>query len=64
MRDLDAGRPAAIVVEHRDVFPMVTGDAIDSADTLNDFRDSRLMQKYTLNTSRGPRRLPGDPAPG
>jgi hypothetical protein len=37
MRDLDAGRPAAIVVEHRDVFPMVTGDAIDSADTLKRF---------------------------
>lgn len=50
MRDLDAGRPAAIVVEHRDVFPMVTGDAIDSADTLKEFpalRD-RLAQRYEL----------------
>jgi cytochrome bd-type quinol oxidase subunit 2 len=37
MRDLDRGRPAAIVVQRRDVFPMVTGDAIDSADTLKDF---------------------------
>jgi 4-amino-4-deoxy-L-arabinose transferase-like glycosyltransferase len=37
MRDLAARPPAAIVVEHRDVFPMVTGDAIDSADTLHDF---------------------------
>lgn len=48
MRDLDAGRPAAIVVEHRDVFPMVTGDAIDSADTLKDFpalRD-RIAARY------------------
>ncbi|MFT3766948.1 MAG: glycosyltransferase family 39 protein [Minicystis sp.] len=48
MRDLDAGRPAAIVVEHRDVFPMVTGDAIDSADTLKDFpalRD-RIAERY------------------
>jgi len=53
MRDLDAGRPAAIVVEHRDVFPMVTGDAIDSADTLKDFpalRD-RLGERYFLATS-------------
>ena len=48
MRDLDAGRPAAIVVERRDVFPMVTGDAIDSADTLKDFpalRD-RLAERF------------------
>lgn len=37
VRDLDAARPAAIVVERRDVFPMVTGDVIDSADTLKDF---------------------------
>ncbi len=37
MRDLGADRPAAIVVERRDVFPMVTGDAIDSADTLRSF---------------------------
>jgi hypothetical protein len=53
MSDLDAGRPAAIVVEHRDVFPMVTGDAIDSADTLKDFpalRD-RLTERYFLATS-------------
>jgi hypothetical protein len=53
MRDLDAGRPAAIVVERRDVFPMVTGDAIDSADTLKDFpalRD-RLAERYALATT-------------
>lgn len=37
MGDLAADPPAAIVVEHRDVFPMVTGDAIDSADTLRGF---------------------------
>ena len=50
MRDLDGGRPAAIVVERRDVFPMVTGDAIDSADTLKSFealRD-RLAERYAL----------------
>jgi hypothetical protein len=37
MLDLGARRPRAIVVERRDVFPMVTGDAIDSADTLPGF---------------------------
>jgi hypothetical protein len=53
MRDLDAGRPAAIVVERRDVFPMVTGDAIDSADTLKEFpalRD-RLAERYDRATT-------------
>lgn len=53
MRDLDAGRPAAIVVEHHDVFPMVTGDAIDSADTLKDFpalRD-RIAERYERATT-------------
>jgi 4-amino-4-deoxy-L-arabinose transferase-like glycosyltransferase len=50
MRDLAAGRPAAIVVEHRDVFPMVTGDAIDSADTLASFPELRdlLAGRYRL----------------
>jgi hypothetical protein len=43
MRDLGASRPAAIVVEHRDVFPMVTGDAIDSADTLKGFWELREL---------------------
>ena len=43
MDDLEKNRPAAIVVEHNDVFPMVTGDAIDSADTLNDFAALREM---------------------
>jgi len=37
MRDLGQSPPAAIVVEHRDVMPVVTGDAIDSADTLPSF---------------------------
>ncbi|APR82194.1 Hypothetical protein A7982_07543 [Minicystis rosea] len=53
MRDLDAGRPAAIVVERHDVFPMVTGDAIDSADTLKDFpalRD-RIAERYERATT-------------
>lgn len=34
LRDLAASPPAAIVVEHYDVFPAVTGDAIDSSDTM------------------------------
>jgi hypothetical protein len=37
MIDLGAHPPRAVVVEHRDVFPAVTGDAIDSADTLATF---------------------------
>lgn len=43
MADLARRPPAAIVVEHRDVFPMVTGDAIDSADTLEDFVELRTL---------------------
>ena len=44
MRDLAASPPAAIVVEHRDVFPHVTGDVLDSADTLPDFPElGRLL---------------------
>jgi hypothetical protein len=52
MHDLEAGRPAAIVVEHRDVFPRVPGDAIDSADTLRDFwgLGDLLARKYQLAT--------------
>ena len=45
MRDLAARSPSAIVVEHRDVFPMVTGDFLDSADTLVDFTElSALLE--------------------
>jgi hypothetical protein len=53
MRDLAARPPAAIVVERRDVFPMVTGDAIDSADTLHDFTALRdlLHARYAMATS-------------
>ncbi|MFS8069172.1 MAG: hypothetical protein ACMG6S_22660 [Byssovorax sp.] len=50
MRDLAASPPAAIVVERHDVFPMVTGDAIDSNDTLQDFGALRglLLDRYRL----------------
>jgi hypothetical protein len=53
MRDLAARPPAAIVVERHDVFPMVTGDAIDSADTLHDFPALRtlLQSRYKLAAS-------------
>ncbi|MCC6552151.1 MAG: hypothetical protein IT372_03895 [Polyangiaceae bacterium] len=37
MRDLTAHPPLAIVVERYDVFPSVTGEAIDSRDTLDRF---------------------------
>ncbi|HVY48347.1 MAG TPA: hypothetical protein VHB21_20810, partial [Minicystis sp.] len=48
MQDLASSAPRAVVVEHRDVFPMVTGDAIDSADTLRDFAALRdlLAARY------------------
>jgi hypothetical protein len=53
IQDLEKYRPAAIVVEHRDVFPMVTGDAIDSAGTLDDFTEFRslLDSRYWLARS-------------
>ena len=45
--------PAAVVVEHRDVFPAVTGDAIDSAAMLRGFpRSSSLLhERYRLETT-------------
>jgi 4-amino-4-deoxy-L-arabinose transferase-like glycosyltransferase len=53
MMDLDRMPPKAIVVEHRDVFPAVTGDAIDSADTLKRFPalESRIRERYDLATT-------------
>ena len=51
--DLDARPPKAIVVEHRDVFPVVTGDMLDSAETLKRFPAlaARLDDQYTLTTT-------------
>ncbi|MBI4703950.1 MAG: hypothetical protein HY744_22815 [Deltaproteobacteria bacterium] len=37
LADLGHSRPRAIVVAHRDVFPMVTGNLLDSAGALGDF---------------------------
>ena len=53
LTDLDRRPPKAIVVEHRDVFPAVTGDAIDSADTLKRFPalDARIKGDYALATT-------------
>jgi hypothetical protein len=53
MGDLAKDPPAAIVVERRDVFPMVTGDAIDSADTLRSFPElaGLLASRYRLATT-------------
>jgi hypothetical protein len=43
MTDLAARRPAAIVVSHHDLLPMVTGDYLDSASVLADFPALRSM---------------------
>jgi len=50
MEDLAKNPPAAIAVQHWDVFPMVTGEAIDSADGLRDFPELQTLldEKYTL----------------
>ncbi len=54
LEDLAKTPPAAVVVEHHDVFPMVTGDTIDSADTLFDFWDFFVfLQKYELIEKAG-----------
>jgi hypothetical protein len=53
MRDLEAHPPRAIVVEHRDVFPGVTGESIDSADSLRTFPELQhlIWQKYDLDAA-------------
>jgi hypothetical protein len=53
MGDLHKTPPAAIVVEHNDVFPHVTGNAFGSADSLKDFLllQTFINEKYTLATS-------------
>jgi len=43
MPELEASKPAAIVVEHNDVFPMVTGDNLDSQRSLWGFGALRDM---------------------
>lgn len=50
LRDLEAQPPAAIVVEHHDVMPAVTGDKLDSAASLEGFDGlrHRLSEGYTL----------------
>jgi hypothetical protein len=53
MADLSAHRPAAIVVEHHDVFPVVTGSLLDSADSLRSFPAlaRRLDEDYALEVT-------------
>jgi hypothetical protein len=53
MADLARRPPRAVIVEHRDVFPAVTGDAIDSADTLRTFPalSSLVADHYELATT-------------
>lgn len=49
LRDLARNPPSAVVVEHNDLIPMVTGDAVDSAGVLFDFWDFYVfLQKYRL----------------
>ena len=50
MSDLERTPPVVIVVEHRDVFPAVTGNNLDSADSLTAFPRlaSYLRQGYVL----------------
>src|SRR5262249_20211441 len=53
MADLARHPPRAVVVEHRDVFPAVTGETIDSADTLRTFPalSTWLAERYELATT-------------
>ncbi len=45
MAELSSKRPAAIVIEHYDVFPHVTGENIDSADALPGFFEFNHLLK-------------------
>jgi len=53
MQDLAAKPPAAIVVEHGDVFPFVTGSPLDSASTLDEFPElaDLLTRDYRATTA-------------
>ncbi|MBK9258264.1 MAG: glycosyltransferase family 39 protein [Polyangiaceae bacterium] len=53
MDELQKNPPAAIVVERHDVFPMVTGNALGSADSLKDFDALKTLidEKYTHLTT-------------
>lgn len=53
MRDITADPPAVIIVERHDVFPMVTGELLDSADSLPGFGALRdyLDTRYELATT-------------
>lgn len=55
MEDLAADKPAAIVVERRDVFPVVTGDNLDSAASLRTFPELQtlLNERYVFEERIG-----------
>jgi hypothetical protein len=55
MRELAARPPAMIVVEHGDVFPDVTGNRLDSAQSLDDFEalSELLTNEYAFATRIG-----------
>ncbi len=55
MPDILAAKPSAIVVEHGDVFPMVTGDNLDSARSLWNFPELRdlMDRQYDLAANVG-----------
>ncbi len=50
LADLDRDPPRAIIVQHADVFPFVTGDALGSADSLPAFPalEARLARDYAF----------------
>jgi hypothetical protein len=53
MADLERTPPRAIVVEHRDVFPVVTGDSLDSSAALQRFGKlgALLRERYQMRAS-------------
>jgi hypothetical protein len=53
MRDLAVSKPAAIVVQHNDVFPMVTGNTLDSARELKGFGalNALVLSEYEYVTT-------------
>ncbi len=55
MRHLRERPPAAIVVAHHDVFPMVTGNAIDSANVLE--KDFAALERFIAQSYGAPKRV-------
>jgi hypothetical protein len=51
LADLARNKPALVVVQSRDVFPSVTGDALDSRDSLPGFPELQWLidTQYTFS---------------